>query len=170
MKASTSRLVLFIAMTLPVFTGFLNAALLPLAHAQDTQEQLDAGVDARQARERWKSMSESEKQRIRENYRRWQGMSEEERSDLKGRYQLFRALPVDKKAKLIQQHKRFKSLPEEKQQKIRENFRKFRKLPQAERTRRVEGLRARRQSRIQDGGASASKRDLPAAPQRRRQR
>ncbi len=169
MKSSVTRMA-FVPVALATAALLLNLAIVPQAHAQDTQDQIDSSGDSRQVKERWKDMPESEKQRIRENYRRWKGMNEEERADLKNRYQRFKSLPAEKKAKLIEQHKRFKALPEEKQQRIRENFRKFRKLPQGERTRRIEGLRARRQSRIQDGGARGARGDLPAVPQRRRQR
>jgi|GEM_PF-3187367 len=168
MKSSIKRLV-FVGLMLVGLTGFLNATSVRQAHAQENPDQIDAGADSGKPQERWRSMSESEKKRIRENYRRWKDMSEEDRSDLKNRYQKFKTLPPEKKARLIEQHQRFKALPEDKQQRIRENFQRFRKLPSSERSRRLEGLRARRQSRLQEGDPGGPRREMRQPPQRRRQ-
>ncbi len=96
------------------------------------------------APERWKNLSEDEKNRIRENYRKWKSMSPEQRQQLKQRYHAFRKFNPEARARMLKNYKRFKQLPPERQKQIREKYRRFMSLPPAERKKRIEFWSKRR--------------------------
>jgi hypothetical protein len=121
-------------MTMSRFTGILvSAVLLTIAAtsvAQPAPEGAAAGAPARPSRdwaslstdpgfrerlERWRSMSEAEKEQIRARHRQWRNLSESDRGRLAYNLVQFRSLSSDRQAAM---RERFRQLSPEKRQRL----------------------------------------------------
>jgi hypothetical protein len=108
--------------------------------------------DSSPAQKRWNEMSETDRQRLRENYRRWQGLTPERRQALAERFKRFQTLSPEAKARILRNFQAFQRLSPERREKIRQRFQKFMSLPPEERQKRLEMLRKRRQARLKPQG------------------
>lgn len=122
--------------------------------AQQTQGAAIEGPDAAQTenvsgntyeenRKRWQSLSEQERQAIRERAgrlspgqiqqlrkasERFKGMPREEQDKIRGNYQKFNRLPPREREVLRERYKRFESLPPENREELRRKFRERRDM------------------------------------------
>jgi len=99
---------------------------------------------------RWQSLSEEERQKIRE---RAKGLSPEQIKELREKSAKFRNLPKEQQDKIKANYQRFKDLPLEKKRILRERAERFQKLPPEEKAQLQRKFRERKEAPAGGPGA-----------------
>jgi|GEM_PF-3806844 len=137
-----------IAFLIFMISQFLPSQSRGDEHAQETSAQAPhSGASNAGATEEWNRLNETEKEKIRENFREWKRLSPEERSELKERYRKFRDLPPERQAELRRRFERYQTLSPAQKQVLRDRVKRFQELPKEDRIRRIERIRERRNRR-----------------------
>ena len=79
--------------------GFVAVLLTAPAWSQTAQRDLLVAQSDQENRERWRKMSEAEKQEMRERFQRWKHMDPREKADLRSKFDNWRKLPSEEKAR-----------------------------------------------------------------------
>jgi phage-related protein len=93
------------------------------------------------ALERWRSLSEAQKERVRNAYRALSKLPRTEQQRIVQRYQHFRSRSAVQRQALREQYKAFRRLPPNERRAIRQSFERYRKLSDAQRARMRQSLR-----------------------------
>ena len=82
-------------------------------------------ADEPTAQERWNSMSDVQKQELRDRYQQWQAMPPEQKKLLESNYEHFKVLSNAQKARVIRNYAAFKQLPPARQDEIKKSSLRF---------------------------------------------
>jgi phage-related protein len=93
------------------------------------------------ALDRWRSLSEGQKERLRSAYRALSKLPRTEQQRIVQRYQHFRSRSALQRQALREQYQAFRRLPPNERRAIRQSFERYRKLSDAQRTRMRQSLR-----------------------------
>lgn len=96
------------------------------------------------ARERWESMSEEQRQELRQRHARWKELSSEDKQALKSKYERFRKLPPERQKKIREAFKKWQSFDETKKAKIRNQIARLKKIDPNFKKERLKKLRDRK--------------------------
>lgn len=110
---------------------FSLLVLPALGFAQPDSGQIDEkkSLSKQELIEKWKSLPEEEKQRLKESYNKFQAMPDEKKEKVRDNYKKFKKMPKERRENIDSNLKRFEKLPQEQRKNIRNNWKKFQGLP-----------------------------------------